>query len=175
LSDLKKTFQARRVAVGCLQSFALFAALQVLCIPGAIADEPAAPSQEAPPLPRIKRLGSIYYPDKAKRLNLEGSVLAEFSIDENGKATGVKLVRADDPLFADMAMKGFSAGTYDVPADWTAANTTVRYRVVMVFCLPPSNQTTTFVESPYDPIIVTGSRIGHLPVQTFPGTCKARQ
>jgi hypothetical protein len=175
LSDFKKALQARRVAVGCLRSLALFAALQVLCIRGAIADEPANPTQEAPPLPRIKSLGSIYYPDKAKRLNLEGSVLAEFSIDENGKATGVKLVRADDPLFADMAMKGFSTGTYDLPAGWTAANTAVRYRVVMVFCLPPSNQTTTFSESPYDPIIVAGSRIGHLPVQTVPGTCKAKQ
>src|SRR5258708_13647474 len=74
-----------------------------------------------------------------------------------------------------MAMKGFSAGTYDVPADWTGVNSTVRYRVVMVFCLPPSNQATTFTESPYAPIIIAGSRIGHLPVQTVPGTCKARQ
>jgi hypothetical protein len=161
---------------GChLGRLALFAALQVLGISGAIADEPATSSQEARPLPSIKSLGGIYYPDKAKRLNLEGSVLAEFSIDAKGKATGVKLIRADDPLFADMAIKGFSAGKYDVPADWTAANTTARYRVVMVFCLPPSNQTTTFTESPYDPIIVAGSRIGHPPVQTVPGTCRARQ
>jgi TonB family protein len=165
-------------AVGHLRTLALFAAIQVLCIPGAIADEPATPAtstQEAPPLPRIKSVGGIYYPDQAKRLNLEGSVLAEFSIDSQGKATGVKLIRADDPLFADVAMKGFSAGRFNVPADWTAANSTVRYRVVMVFCLPPSNQTTTFTESPYDPIIVAGSRIGHLPLRTVPGTCKARQ
>ena len=176
MSELKKTLQARRVAVGCLLSLVFFAALQSFCIPApAIADEPATPTQEAPPLPRIKSLGSIYYPDKAERLNLEGSVLAEFSIDAKGKATGIKLVRADDPLFADMAMKGLSAGTYDVPADWTAVNSTVRYRVVMVFCLPPSNQATTFTESPYAPIIIAGSRIGHLPVQTVPGTCKARQ
>jgi TonB family protein len=175
LPELKKTLHAQRVAVGWLRSLALFAALQVLCILGAIADEPATPTQEAAPLPSIKSLGSIYYPDKAKRLNLEGSVLAEFSIDAKGKATGVKLIHADDPLFDDMAMKGFSAGRYDVPADWTAANSTVRYRVVMVFCLPPSNQITTFTESPYHPIIVAGSRIGHLPVQTVPGTCKAKQ
>jgi hypothetical protein len=65
LPELKKTLQARRVAVGCLRSLALFAALQVLYIPGAIADEPATPTQEAPPLPGIKSLGGIYYPDKA--------------------------------------------------------------------------------------------------------------
>jgi hypothetical protein len=151
------------------------ATLHTLPITVSSADAASTPTQEIPRLPHIKSLGNIYYPDKAKRLNLEGSVLAEFSIDATGKATDVKLVRADNPLFADMAMKGFSAGKYDVTADWTPADATVRFRVIMVFCLPPSNQATTFTESPYDPIIVAGSRIGHPSVETIPGTCKAKQ
>jgi hypothetical protein len=175
LSVLKYVLDPRRLPARCLRSLALVATLHILAVTVASADEPATPTQEAPPLPRIKSLGRVYYPDKAKCLNLEGSVLAGFSIDAKGKATGIKLLRADDPLFADTAMKGFSAGTYDVPAGWTAANSAVRHLVVMVFCLPPSNQSTTFSESPYDPIIVAGSRIGHPPVQTVSGTCKARQ
>ncbi len=175
LSDLEKSLQARRVAVGCLRSLAVSVALQILCIPGAIAEEPATAAQDAPPLPQIKSLGGVYYPDKARLRDLEGSVLAEFSINAKGKATGIKLIRADNPLFADVAMQELSADRYNVPADWTAKNAAVRYRVVIVFCLPPSDQTTTFTESPYDPIIVAGSRIGHPPVQTIPGTCKAKQ
>ena len=175
MTELLNALNARMLVSKCLRLIALMGALHIVLITAASADEASTLTHDTLRLPHIKSLGNIYYPDKAKRRNLEGSVLAEFSIDAAGNATEVKLIRADDPLFADMAMKGFSAGKYDVPADWTASNSAVRYRVVMVFCLPPSKQTTTFSESPYEPIIVSGSRIGRPPVQTVPGTCKARE
>jgi Gram-negative bacterial TonB protein C-terminal len=175
LSELKNVLEPQRLTARFLRSLALLATLHTLPITVASADEASTPTQGVPRLPHIKSLGNIYYPDKAKRLNLEGSVLAEFSIDATGRATEVKLVRADNPLFADMAMKGFSASKYEVTADWKPEDAAMRFRVVMVFCLPPSNQATTFNESPYDPIIVAGSRIGHPPVETIRGTCKEKK
>ena len=103
MSELKNVLEPRRLTARCLRSLALLATLHTLPITVASADEASTPTQEIPRLPHIKSLGNIYYPDKAKRLNLEGSVLAEFSIDATGKATDVKLVRADNSLFADMA------------------------------------------------------------------------
>jgi TonB family protein len=153
----------------------LLAAMQVLFMPYAIAEDPASTTQAPRPLPQFKSIKPFYYPDKAKRLNLEGSVLAEFSIDASGRTRGVSLLRADDPLFAATAMQAFAGITYKLPAGWSPADSSVRFRMVMVFCLPPSNQTTTFAESPYDPLIVSGNRIGRPTVKTIPGTCKAAQ
>jgi TonB family protein len=153
-----------------------FAGLLVLLLAAAqfaTAQEPKPSAPSAPPLPKFKSIKPFYYPDKARRLNLEGSVLAEFGIDATGRATAVTLLRADDPSFAATAMQAFAGITYSLPPGWSAADSSVRYRMVMVFCLPPSNQTTTFADSPYDPLIVAGNKPGRPTVKTIPGTCKA--
>ncbi|HEY2782380.1 MAG TPA: TonB family protein [Steroidobacteraceae bacterium] len=153
----------------------LLAAMQVPFIPSATAEDPTPLIQPPPPLPKLKSVKPFSYPDKAKLRDLEGSVLAEFSIDASGRTRGVSLLRADNPLFAATAKQAFSGFTYELPAGWSQADSAVRFRMVMVFCLPPSNQTTTFAESPYEPVIVSGSRIGRAGVKTIPGTCKAAQ
>jgi TonB family protein len=167
--------RARWTAFRGLRAVLLLAALQFPFMPAAVAEDPAPATQATPPLPEFKSIKPFYYPDKAKRLDLEGSVLAEFSIDAGGRTRGVTLLRADDALFAATAMQAFSGITYKVPVGWSPADSSVRFRMVMVFCLPPSNQTTTFAESPYDPLIVAANRIGRPTVKTIPGTCKAAQ
>lgn len=148
----------------------LCSAFQASCVPWVYGGEPAA--TQVPRLPAFKRLLGIHYPEPAKGLNQEGSVLVEFSIDSDGKTTDVKVIRSDSPSFAEVAMKGFSESTFKVPADWNSSNAAFRYRVAIVFCFPPSDQATTFTESPYKAIIVAGNKPGQPPVFPIPGTCK---
>lgn len=175
LPKISNISQLRKWGVGYLSLLLALAVFHLLCNQSAFAEESTTLGSGAPPLPHIKSLGPIIYPDQAKRLDLEGSVLVEFGIDAAGKTTGVTVIRSDHPLFAKTAIRGLSATTFDVPVDWANENVGVRYQVVMVFCLPPSNQVTVFPESPYNPIIVAGNHVGSASAPTIPGTCKARQ
>jgi TonB family protein len=149
-----------------LRVAAWFAMMQVFGLPHALANEPASMTQQQPAIPRTKSSKDFYYPDNAKRVGLEGTVLVEFNIDAKGKATGVTVIRADDPVFARAAKEFYSGLRFDVPRDWaSSANISWRYRVGMVFCIPPSGQVDAFSETTYPPIIVTTNRIPGSPVR----------
>jgi TonB family protein len=113
-----------------------------------------------------------YYPDKAKRLGLEGRALVEFNIDADGQSKQLSIVFADDATFAHMATTIISGARFDVPTDWVASgHEEQRYRLGLVFCLPPSSQMDTFTETT-DTVVIKGSRIPGSPIRhpPSPGT-----
>jgi TonB family protein len=144
----------------------VFALTSIVSLPHASADEAIIGSQQQPALPPVKSSKPFYYPDKAKRIGLEGTVLVEFNIDAKGKPTNLSVLRSDDPLFASAARELFAGTRYDVPSDWpTSANYSWRFRVGIVFCIPPSGQVDTFAESTYPPMIISTNRIPGSPVR----------
>ena len=57
---------------------------------------------------------------------------------------------------------------FDVPHDWKAiGGESTRYRLGMVFCLPPSGQREDFPDSA-SPMIIAGGRISGAPVMRIP-------
>jgi TonB family protein len=135
-------------------------------LPYAVADEAIGAPQQQPALPPIKSLKSIDYPVKAKLNGLEGTVLIEFNVDAKGKPTNLSVLRADDPMFASAASELFAGTRFDVAKDWAnSAGYPLRYRMGIVFCIPPSGQVDTFAESRDTPIIVSTNRIPGSPIR----------
>ncbi len=60
--------------------------------------------------PQPRRQGSPRYPSSARRSGLEGFVLAEFIIDENGDVTSIEIKQSSDPVF--------EKPTIDAIRDW---------------------------------------------------------
>jgi hypothetical protein len=66
---------------------------------------------------------------------------------------------------AQDARQLLEAISFDVPSDWeTSSLGSLRYRLGMVYCLPPSGQTETFPES-VSTMIITAARISGAPVR----------
>jgi TonB family protein len=135
-------------------------------VPHAVADEAISASQRQPALPPVKSSKPFSYPEKAKRIGLEGTVLIEFNIDAKGKPTNLSVLRTDDPVFASAARELFDGMRFNVASDWaSSANYAWRYRLGIVFCIPPSGQVETFAESTYPPIVIATNRIPGSPVR----------
>jgi len=131
-------------------SLALLAAGALPCADSR-GDEWAAPGDSdlgGPARPALKRAHPPQYPDKARLHGTEGRALVEFSIARDGHAQNVLLMFADDPQFARAAADYLSGAQFDVPASWSEGGREAqRYRLGFVFCLPPSSQPDTFIET----------------------------
>jgi TonB family protein len=125
----------------------------------------AADAPPAPPLPKIRHLQSIPYPDAQKRIGLEGRVLLAFNIADNGEATDAQVIFADEAAFDTAAITLLSGLRFDIPYDWTiSGNRFKRFHLGIVFCIPPSGQSDAFSDID-SPIIVMTDRIAGSPMR----------
>jgi hypothetical protein len=119
-----------------------------------------------PKLPPAKSIDNVlYYQEEARRLGREGRVEFEFNIGADGKANHAALLLADDPMLARDARKLLGAITFDVPSDWQASRLgSMRYRLGMVYCLPPSGQNEQFPEE-VSKLTITAARVPGAPIK----------
>jgi TonB family protein len=125
-----------------------------------LADEvPAAESQSLPVLPKLKSLGKgIYYPDQAKRLEVQGRILLGFRINDRGRAKQISIESAEaSKLLSDSAVAILKELVFEQPAP--AASGSEQYRMSVVFELEPCGGLQHF-DVPKDArISVCGSRL----------------
>jgi len=128
----------------------------------AFADEaPAAESQPLPALPKIRSKGTIYYPDKAKRLNAQGRFLLAFRINDHGRAAEIKIESAEgSEILSDSAVTIVKNLVFERPAAQASAVLgSQQYRMSVVFELEPCGGLSHF-DVPKDArISVCGSRL----------------
>jgi TonB family protein len=127
-----------------------------------LAQEPAAESQSPPVLPKVKSQGAIYYPDKAKLLNAQGRFLLGFKINDHGRATEIKIERAEgSQLLSDSAVSILKSSVFErLAAPASAVLASQQYRMSFVFELAPCGRWQHF-EVPEDArISVCGSPLG---------------
>jgi TonB family protein len=132
---------------------------------------PSAAANESTPavrprLPPAKSIGDVlYYQEEARRSGREGRVELEFNIGADGKANHVAVLLADDQLLARDARELLRAIRFDVPSDWQSSGLgSTRYRLGMVYCLPPSGQNEQFAED-VSKMIITAARVPGAPVR----------
>jgi len=136
-----------------------------LSILGAVsaAANQSTPARRLPPAKSID--GILYYHAEARRLGREGRVELEFNIGADGKATHVTVLLADDRALAPDARELLEAISFDVPRDWQSSGSeAMRYRLGLVYCLPPSGQKEQFPEA-VSTMIITAARIPGSPVR----------
>jgi len=119
-----------------------------------------------PKLPPAKSIDNVlYYQEQARRLGREGRVELEFNIGADGKANHVAVLLADDQMLARDARKLLGAIRFDVPNGWQASGLdSLRYRLGMVYCLPPSGQSEQFPEE-VSKLTITAARVPGAPVR----------
>jgi protein TonB len=63
---------------------------------------------------KIKSAASPVYPDRLKNAGIEGQVIVQFIVDENGEALmdSFKVLRSNDNAFSEAVKKAVSATTY---------------------------------------------------------------
>jgi TonB family protein len=127
---------------------------------GALGDDaPAAESQSV--LPKIKSMGTIYYPDKAKRLNAQGRFLLAFRINDHGRAAEIKIESAEgSEILSDSAVTIVKNLVFERPAaPASAVLGSEKHRMSVVFELEPCGRLQHF-DVPKDArISVCGSRL----------------
>jgi hypothetical protein len=148
------------------QTLLLAVALSMVAAAGLSAAAYESTPAARPRLPPAKRIdGGLYYHSEARRLGREGRVEFEFNIAGNGRANHVTVLLTDDHALAPDARELLEAIHFDVPADWqTSGLGAMRYRLGMVFCLPPSGQTEQFPEA-VSTMIITAARIPGSPIR----------
>lgn len=130
----------------------------------AAANEPTPATRAR--LPPAKGIDNVlYYQEQARRAGREGRVELEFDIGADGKANHVAVLLADDRLLARDARELLRAIRFDVPSDWQSSGLgSTRYRLGMVYCLPPSGQNEQFAED-VSKMIITAARVPGAPVR----------
>lgn len=135
---------------------------------GVLADQPESEAARQSPLPKIKIDRGLAYPDAAKRLGAEGKVILGFDIAADGRATNISLVSSDDPIFEKPAMDLLKVATFELSkAENGELIHETRYRLGLVFCLPPSSLDDTFPMRVI-PIVVSSTRIRGSPIRNPP-------
>jgi Gram-negative bacterial TonB protein C-terminal len=132
--------------------------------PAAVANEPTAvPEPRLPPAKGIDKV--LPYQEEARRQGREGRVEFEFNIGADGKANRVALLLADDRSLSRDARQLLGAIRFDVPSDWESSGLgSMRYRLGMVYCLPPSGQSEQLPEG-VSKMIITAARVAGAPVK----------
>ncbi len=143
----------------------------VMILSAARAVGPAAAANESTPaarlkLPPAKSIDNVlYYREQSRRLGREGRIELEFNIRSDGKANHVAVLLADDRALARDARELLGAIRFDVPQDWqNSALGSARFRLGMVYCLPPSGQNEQFPED-VSKMIITAARVPGAPVR----------
>jgi len=127
----------------------------------AVADETSvAEPQSQPAMPRMKVLGSIYYPDKAKLTSSQGRFLLEFAIDGRGHVAQINMESAEgDKILSDSAVALLKGLVFERPSVPGPAMSQ-RYRMSIVFELKPCGRLHHFDVPKDAQISVCGSPIG---------------
>jgi outer membrane biosynthesis protein TonB len=108
-----------------------------------LADPSDSATASQPPLPKVKSSKGVYYPDPAKRLGAE--VIIGFDIAANGRATIIALISSDDKIFEQPSMELLKSATFELPKGNDGQDIhEARYRLGLVFSLPPSAWMTSF-------------------------------
>ena len=141
-------------------------ALSILGATGLSASANAPDRMVRPKLPPAKSIGAVlYYHAEALRSGREGRVELEFNIGTDGKPNRITVLLADDKALARDAQELLDGILFDVSSNWSALGLeSVRYRLGMVYCLPPSGQSEQFPEV-VSTMIITAARIPGSPVR----------
>jgi len=133
-----------------------------------LAEKPDSSTGRQPLLPKMKSGKGIYYPDPALRIGLEGTVVIGFDIAANGHATNIALISSDDKIFEQPSLELLKSTVFELPKDSDGQDIHEgRYRLGVVFCLPPSSLDDTFPVRVI-PIVVSSTRIRGSPVRNPP-------
>jgi Gram-negative bacterial TonB protein C-terminal len=109
------------------------------------------------------------YSAVARRLNEEGIVDVEYSVDGNGHARDVKEVYASSPHLGSQIPEYLKSAKFGVPANWEQTGSqNARYTLEFRFALgPPQGCSATSGAAPRNPearvISVCGSRLPGAP------------
>jgi TonB family protein len=124
-------------------------------------EAPVTESQPLPVLPKIKAQGTFYYPDKAKRLNVQGRLLLGFKINDHGRAAEIKIDSAEgSQILADSAVTIVRSLVFERPAaPASAVLGSQLYRMSFVFELTPCGRLQHFDVPKDAQISVCGSRL----------------
>jgi TonB family protein len=128
-------------------------------------DAAAAPKTAAQPprkLPRFQFPQNIdWYPAKAKKAHDTGRVLVEFGIDGKGKATSLKVLKAEAPrILRNAALNFVTDMTFDVADPAFNVSDPTRFAISVRFCIIDCG---TLVGYPgYEDARITGSPISPL-------------
>jgi TonB family protein len=128
---------------------------------GAFGDDAPAAESQSSVLPKIKSKGTIYYPDKAKRLNAQGRFLLAFRINDHGRAAEIKIESAEgSEILSDSAVTIVKNLVFELPAaPASAVLGSEQFRMSVVFELEPCGGLKHF-DVPKDArISVCGSRL----------------
>lgn len=109
---------ARAATVAALVLFGLQVAGDVRADPDTVADEPDTSAWRLPKLPDFKGDHSDdWYPDVARRLELEGRVLLGFDIGVDGRARNISVIWSENSVFAASADEILKSARFNVPSD----------------------------------------------------------
>lgn len=87
-------------------------------------------------------INNVEYPEAAKDQNIEGRIIAQFVIDENGKAVDVKIVNEEksDPLLVQSALAAMKKMPDWKPAEKNGRKVRCMYTIPFVFKLPAEDK-----------------------------------
>ena len=140
-----------------------------------LADHSDSAAASQPPLPKMKSTKGLYYPDGAKRVGAEGKVIIGFDIAADGRATNIALISSDGKIFEQPSMELLKSATFELPKGNDGQDIhEARYRLGLVFCLPPSSLDDTFPMRVI-PIVVSSTRLRGSPVQNPPASSATGQ
>lgn len=113
----------------------------IMTLSGLLAACTAAPSRSPMSSPAVGLMGELvgahtYYPDKLLLEHIPGRALVGYSIDGDGLAQRVGVIKADDPAFGLAAMQFVRDWHFDVPSDWSKeGGSERRFRLRLIFVI----------------------------------------
>ncbi len=85
-------------------------------------------------MPAFKKMVKPHYPEKLREMGIEGEVVLDVVIDENGKPVEIKVVRGKYPQFVSAAIESIKNSTF-YPAEMHGKPVSVRIRIPIKFRL----------------------------------------
>ena len=124
-----------------LRSTLMAAALLFGAIPFIGAQEQTPPNPIAPsiPKPKTKSLGMPFdsYPYRERYKHHTGYVLIEYSINDHGRATDLRVLESTSSPFSKAAQELLREIRYAVPSDWSSiGGPAQRYQLQFHFAIP---------------------------------------
>jgi len=92
-------------------------------------------------LPRFVPGQDLNYPMSAMRLNKQGPVDLEFSIDGQGHVQNLNEIYAPSSQFGAVAVTYLQGGVFKVPPDWESLGSRERFTIEFQFTLVPRGAT----------------------------------
>jgi TonB family protein len=109
-------------------------------------------------LPQTKLSSTANYPVEGLRRDLQGRVLIELGIDQDGKPAAVKIIQAEaDRVLQDAAMRFVLNMRFDVTGPGFDVGDSTPFRVTVKYCQPNCGLIATFPNS--NEITISARRI----------------